>query len=148
MSDTRTAYYRAPFERSQKNGPVPGARSLSGVQYFTLKRCPAGGQFGEEAMMTLFQRLVLMAACSMATAQAAALQGERPEGFEQIIPRGRIAAIQEPVYVSAGEARIAPSSWVLGVVIEGQARAFSLKLLNSHEVVNDTIGETNFAAVW
>ena len=46
------------------------------------------------------------------------------------------------------EAEIKPRSWVLGVVIDGQARAYSLNLLHEHDVVNDTIGDTNFAAVW
>ena len=73
---------------------------------------------------------------------------KQPEDYEQILPRGAIAAINNPTYVPASEAMVAPSSWVLGVVIEGQPRAYSLTLLNSHEVVNDTIGETNFAAVW
>ncbi len=73
---------------------------------------------------------------------------DRPEGFEQILPRGRIAAVSEPVYVAADEAKIAPSSWVLGVVIDGRPLAYSLNLLNAHEVVNDTVGETHFAAVW
>ncbi len=83
-----------------------------------------------------------------ALALTALLGGQGPKGFEQILPRGRIAAISNPQYVAAGEARIKPNSWVLGVVIDGQPRAYSLNLLNSHEVVNDTIGETNFAAVW
>ena len=73
---------------------------------------------------------------------------DKPEGYRQIIPRGRIAAVNEPTYVPASEAEIKPSSWVLGVIINGQARAYSLNLLNAHEVVNDTIGDTNFAAVW
>ncbi len=75
-------------------------------------------------------------------------QSETPEGFRQILPRGRIAAIFEPEYVSAEKARIRPDAWVLGVVIDEQARAYSLTLLNSHEVVNDRIGDTSFAAVW
>lgn len=83
-----------------------------------------------------------------ALALTALLAGQGPEGFEQILPRGRIAAISDPHYVAAGEARIELNSWVLGVVIDGQPRAYSLNLLNAHEVVNDTIGETNFAAVW
>ncbi len=73
---------------------------------------------------------------------------DKPEGFRQIIPRGRIAAVNAPTYVPASEAELKPSSWVLGVVIDGQARAYSLNLLNEHEVVNDTIGDTNYAAVW
>jgi len=73
---------------------------------------------------------------------------DKPEGYRQILPRGRIAAVNEPTYVPASEAEIRPGSWVLGVIIDGQPRAYSLNLLNAHEVVNDTIGETNYAAVW
>ena len=61
---------------------------------------------------------------------------------------GQIAAISQPHFVAADSANIADDSWVLGVVIDGQARAYSLNLLNSHEVVNDRIGNTAFAAVW
>ena len=75
-------------------------------------------------------------------------EGQEPEDFERLLPRGQIAAISEPTYVPASEANLPPRAWVLGVVIDGQARAYSLDLLNSHEIVNDRIGETNFAAVW
>ncbi len=71
-----------------------------------------------------------------------------PADFEQVIPRGRIAAVNDPNYVSAEEARIEDGSFVLGVVIDGQARAYSLNHLNAHEVVNDEISGTKFAAVW
>ena len=81
-------------------------------------------------------------------AVAAPGKQDKPEGYRQIVPRGRIAAVNAPTYVAASEAEIKPRSWLLGVVIDGQARAYSLNLLNAHEVVNDTIGDTNFAAVW
>jgi hypothetical protein len=71
-----------------------------------------------------------------------------PPGVEQIIPRGQIAAVLDPQYVPADEAKISDDAWVLGVEIEGEARAYSLNLLNRHEVVNDRIGDTAFAAVW
>ena len=70
------------------------------------------------------------------------------EAFRQIIPRGRIASVDDPVYVSAAQARISDDAWVLGVVVGDQARAYSLNLLNRHEVVNDTIAGQTFAAVW
>jgi len=73
---------------------------------------------------------------------------EAPEGYEQLLPRGKIAAITQPQYVAASEAKIADDSWILGVVIEGKALAYSLNLLNSHEVVNDSEGDLHFAAVW
>ena len=83
-----------------------------------------------------------------ATAQSIAQQQDMPEGYVQILERGGIPAIDDPVYVPAAEAQIRDEAWVLGVVIDGQARAYSLELLNSHEVVNDSIGDTDFAAVW
>ena len=82
------------------------------------------------------------------------LAGCRAEGdyefadYEQILPRGAIAAITEPEYVTADQAKIDDDSYVLGVVIDGQPRAYSLNLLNNHEVVNDKIGDLAYAAVW
>ena len=77
-----------------------------------------------------------------------ALEETLPPGVEQILPRGGIPAVFEPVFVDAEDAEISDGAWVLGVVIDGQARAYSLNLLNRHEVVNDRIGEKSFAAVW
>ena len=71
-----------------------------------------------------------------------------PEGFQQLMARGGLPSIDNPKYVGADEANIDDKSFVFGVVIEGQPFAYSLTLLNNHEVVNDTVGETNFAAVW
>jgi Protein of unknown function (DUF3179) len=86
----------------------------------------------------------------MVTVLVSGCSSERDEfeDYQQLLPRGRIAAVTTPRYVSADEAEIAADSYVLGVVIEGQARAYSLNLLNNHEVVNDQIGELPFAAVW
>ena len=68
--------------------------------------------------------------------------------YEQILERGGIPAIVNPTYVTAEEASIGADTWILGIVINGQARAYSLNLLNHHEVVNDNIDTTSFAAVW
>ena len=71
-----------------------------------------------------------------------------PAGFTQIVERGRIASIDEPSFVPANKADMGDESWLLGVVINGQSRAYSLNLLNQHEVVNDSIDGFPFAAVW
>jgi hypothetical protein len=71
-----------------------------------------------------------------------------PEAYKQLMPRGGIPSIDAPQFVPAGEAEISDDAWVLGVVVEGQPKAYSLNLLNRHEVVNDRVGETAFAAVW
>lgn len=54
----------------------------------------------------------------------------------------------EPRFVSAAAAAIPEDAWVLGVVVEGVPKAYSLNLLDRHEVVNDVSGGTAFAAVW
>ena len=71
-----------------------------------------------------------------------------PAEFIQIIPRGRIASIDEPRFVRPDEADISDDAWVFGVDFDGQPRAYSLKLLNRHEVVNDEVDGRRFAAVW
>lgn len=71
-----------------------------------------------------------------------------PEGVTMLLPRGGIPAIFEPVFVSASEADITDDAWILGIVIDGEARAYSLNLLNEHEVVNDRVAGQPIAAVW
>lgn len=71
-----------------------------------------------------------------------------PPDFRRLLPRGRIAAIDAPRFVTARQARIPAGAWVLGIAIDGEARAYSLNLLNRHEVVNDHVGGHSFAAVW
>lgn len=103
------------------------------------------------------RRWIVGAACALAlgigASIASAAEDETtadspPEGVQQILPRGGIPAVFEPTFVSADEAKIGDDAWVLGVVIDGHARAYSLNLLNHHEIVNDRVGEHPFAAVW
>ena len=71
------------------------------------------------------------------------------EGFQQLLPRGAMAAIFEPTFVSADEAEIPDEAWILGYATgEGEAYAYDLNLLNRHEVVNTASGGTPYAAVW
>ena len=37
---------------------------------------------------------------------------------------------------------------IIGVVLDGEARAYSIWHLDRHEVVNDRLGETPIAATW
>ena len=94
--------------------------------------------------------LILTGALSVTAGVDSALGGGEtlPPGVEQLLPRGRIAAIVDPQFVAAEEAKIPDDAWVLGVVIEAEPKAYSLNLLNRHEVVNDQSGGTAFAAVW
>lgn len=93
--------------------------------------------------------LLLLLVAAFATSELpTSAADELPPGVEQILPRGQIPAVFEPRFVSADEAEIPDDAWVLGVVVDGVAKAYSLNLLNRHEVVNDRSGGTDFAAVW
>jgi len=68
----------------------------------------------------------------------------------QVLPLGAIPAIDDPTFVSgeAANAQMRPEEPVLGIVVDGQARAYSLWQLDAHEIVNDEIAGTAFAATW
>ena len=97
--------------------------------------------------MKIKRTYVLILVGLFATGGAFAAE-DLPDGVEQILPRGGIPAIFEPVFVPAAKASIPDDAWVFGVVVEGEAKAYSLNLLNHHEIVNDRSGSTAFAAVW
>lgn len=92
--------------------------------------------------------ILAVAGTGLAPAVPAGAEDALPSAFKQIIPRGRIASVDAPRFVPAEKARVPPEAWILGVVVEGQVRAYSLNLLNRHEIVNDQIGNKTFAAVW
>ena len=65
-----------------------------------------------------------------------------------LLPFDAIPAITEPQFVSADEAKLAPDAPVIGVAINGESRAYSLYLLNGHEIVNDVVGGKKIATTW
>jgi len=82
---------------------------------------------------------------------AALEQGYKLDGFEFGIGKDTIAPIMKPEYVKPGDPEF--ESWpednaVLGTVIDDQARAYPIRLLSHHEVVNDEINDVSFAACY
>ena len=58
-----------------------------------------------------------------------------------IIPKDSIPAIDDPAFVSVSEAAgLGGREPVIAVEIEGDARAYPLRYLTWHEIVNDTVG--------
>ncbi len=56
-------------------------------------------------------------------------------------PKDGIPAILDPQFIPRREAEfLKPDDKVIGVKAGGEARAYPIKILNWHEVVNDTIG--------
>ncbi|UCB53288.1 MAG: DUF3179 domain-containing protein [Candidatus Zixiibacteriota bacterium] len=68
----------------------------------------------------------------------------------QVLPADRIPAISDPVFVTGEEA--SKHMWgnepVMGLVSDGEAKAYSLWHLDAHEIVNDVIGDTPIGVAW
>jgi len=62
-------------------------------------------------------------------------------GVEAVDPRDKIRTILEPKHAAADKAPwVTDGSRVLGVVLNGEARAYPLYLLQVHELANDVLG--------
>lgn len=65
-----------------------------------------------------------------------------------VLPPDAIAAIDRPQFVTGDKAEIAPDAPVIGVSIGGEHHAYSLHLLNAHEIVNDVVKGKPISTTW
>lgn len=65
-------------------------------------------------------------------------------------PRDGIPALDDPKFVTAREAEkfLGRSERVLGVALDGAAKAYPIKILNWHEIVNDRVGPRAVLVTW
>lgn len=65
-------------------------------------------------------------------------------------PKDGIPSIDNPKFVSAKEAGkfLAPQERVLGVELNGIAKAYPIKILNWHEIVNDEVNGRPITVTW
>lgn len=73
---------------------------------------------------------------------------EPPSGFRQLLPRDAIPPIYEPEFVSAAETEWLDETLVVGLEIDGDARAYAVSYLNRREIVNDHVGKTPVLVTW
>jgi hypothetical protein len=61
-----------------------------------------------------------------------------------------IQSIENPRFVTrdVADETYDPTELILGVEIEGDARAYSVPLLSRHEIVNDVVGGKPIAVTW
>ncbi len=74
-----------------------------------------------------------------------------PSALQQGCPGGRdcIPSIEDPQYQSVGSGDwLAPDDLVIGVEVNGEARAYPLRILNVHEIVNDEVGGRPIAVTY
>lgn len=67
-----------------------------------------------------------------------------------VLPRDAIPSIDEPRFrpVEEADREYASDERVIGVEIDGEAKAYSVGLLSSHEIVNDMLAGRAIAVTW
>ena len=64
-------------------------------------------------------------------------------------PRDGIPALSDPKFVTADQAAyLEPGDRVIGIVVDGESRAYPVPILNWHEIVNDEINGRRFAVTY
>jgi len=63
-------------------------------------------------------------------------------------PKDGIPPVDEPVFARSVEVDLPDIEPVIGVIIEGTARAYPLRMLIWHEIVNDIIGDTPISVTY
>lgn len=67
-----------------------------------------------------------------------------------LLPLDGIPSIDNPQFVTGAEAneQYAPDELVIGIEINGDARAYSIPFLSGHEIVNDVVDGKPIAVTW
>ncbi len=68
--------------------------------------------------------------------------------YDQRLSRDAIPPIYTPQFVAAAAAPLHEDELVLGLVINGEARAYPVTTLNRREMVNDVVGGTPVLVTW
>jgi hypothetical protein len=73
-------------------------------------------------------------------------------GLDEIVsggvPRDGIPSIDDPAFVPVVEAELPANEPVIGLMVEGDARAYPLRILIWHEIVNDLVGGVPVAVTY
>ena len=67
-----------------------------------------------------------------------------------LLPRDAISAVTRPRFLTPEQAErwMNPSERVIGVEIDGEAKAYPINLLSRHEIVDDVVGGKPVAVTW
>lgn len=86
---------------------------------------------------------VLLMTSLLAAAPPAAADHVDDDEIRRQLPPDAIPAITDPTFTK--ESHLDDGERVLGVVVDGDARAYPIKVMNYHEIVDDIVGETPVA---
>jgi hypothetical protein len=82
-----------------------------------------------------------------------ALLNRRVEDFDAYLPPRLIGPdgirpVYDPRFVTAGDAPLNDDELVIGISIEGEAKAYPITVLRFREMVNDELGELPILVTW
>ena len=94
--------------------------------------------------------LLLATGCSFAADGPEIVTTIDGDPVYKLLEPDRIPAIREPEFVTGrdADAQMVPSEPVMGLVIDGEAHAYSLWQLDAHEIVWDEFGGVAVAVTW
>ena len=96
--------------------------------------------------------VLILAACAPSTEpQSVDEPGQEPEyDIITLLPKDAIPSIDRPRFynIQEADAEYEPDEVVIGVEFNGDARAYPVGLLSSHEIVNDMVGGRAIAVTW
>lgn len=77
-------------------------------------------------------------------------QADRDVEMRTVLGRDAIPSIDNPRFVSVEQANrdYQDAELIMGVEINGDARAYSVPMLSRHEIVNDVVGGEPIAVTW
>ncbi len=73
---------------------------------------------------------------------------ETPSGFRQLLPRDAILPVYNPTFTSATASEWDDETLVIGLALDGEAKAYPVSFLNRREMVIDWIGGTPVLVTW
>lgn len=71
-----------------------------------------------------------------------------PDGWYQVLRRDGILPVYNPAFVSGDDANWPRDTLVIGVEVNGDARAYPVSFLNRREMVNDVVGGEPLLVSW
>ena len=102
--------------------------------------------------LAIFIAAVFLVGCSGNTDNSDSANSASPSEYEivTLLPKDTIRSIDDPQFYSstAADFEYEADELVLGVVFDGESRAYSIDLLSQHEIVNDTVRGHPIAVTW
>ena len=129
--------------------PFLSLLGLSQKAYLLLKK--GKKMMKEKLTLLLTAAVIILFGCARNSGRVNAQASVKDYSDDRILtalPYDAIPAILNPEFVPATKAKIAADSPVIGVSFNGESHAYSIYLLNGHEIVNDEVGGVKIATTW